>query len=84
MFEEIVALKRSKTKTQILKALFQAKTPTEVAKQLNLHQSSVSRSILQMEQAGLLKCVTPKERNFRHYLITEKGKKLLKIVQAKT
>lgn len=78
MFEEIAALKRSKTKTRILKALFQAKTPTEIAKELNLYQSSVSRSILQMEDSYLVKCVTPNEINFRHYVITEKGKNLLK------
>jgi DNA-binding MarR family transcriptional regulator len=77
MFEEIAVLKRSKTKVLILKMLFDAKTPTEIAKALDLHQSSVSRSILQMEKAGLLKCLTPSQPNFRHYVISERGKSLL-------
>lgn len=79
MYEEIANLKRSKTKIEILKKLAsKPMTPTEVANNLNLHQSSISRSILQMEKAGLVKCVTPNQKNFRHYISSEKGKNLLK------
>ena len=78
MYEEIARLKRSKTKLPILKQLVEPKTPTEVAKKLNLYQASVSRSILEMEKDGLVKCLTPNQRNFRHYQITKKGKQFTK------
>lgn len=79
MYEEIANLKRSKTKIEILKKLAsKPMTPTELANSIKLHQSSVSRSIKQMEEQKLILCITPKQYNFRHYQITEKGKKLLK------
>lgn len=78
MYEEIAALKRSKTKVEILRKLVgEPKTPTELGKELNLYQSSISRSLKQLEQQKLVECVTPKEYNYRHYQITERGKKLL-------
>ncbi|MFH1256985.1 MAG: winged helix-turn-helix domain-containing protein [Candidatus Diapherotrites archaeon] len=79
MYEEIAGLKRSKTKIDILKRLAsKPMTPTELSKELKLHQSSISRSIKQLEQQKLVECLTPKQYNYRHYQATEKGKKILK------
>lgn len=79
MYEEIASLKRSKTKIVIMKKLASnPKTPMELAKELKLHQSSISRSIKQLEERNLVKCITPKQYNYRHYQVTEKGEKLLK------
>jgi len=82
MYEEIADLKRSKTKIDVLKKLLSApKTPMELAKELNLYQSSVSRSLKQLEKQKIVSCVTPGQYNYRHYALTTKGKQLLKNFQ---
>ena len=79
MYEEIAILKRSKTKIEILKKLLSGpKTPTELAKGLNLYQSSISRSLVQLQEQKLVECVTPKQYNYRHYQLSQKGKRILK------
>lgn len=78
LWEDIAFLKQSKTAIEILKRLQEPKTPSELAKQLNLHQQSVSNTLSKLLERGLVECITPKRHNYRHYLITEKGKKLLK------
>jgi len=78
MYEEIADLKRSKTKLGILKKLLsEPKTPMEIAKDLKLYQSSVSRSLKQLEEQKLAECLTPNQYNYRHYRITSKGRKII-------
>jgi DNA-binding MarR family transcriptional regulator len=77
MWEEIAFVKQSKTAVEILKRLQEPKTPSELAKDLNLHQQSVSNTITKLEERGLAKCITPERHNYRHYIITNKGKILL-------
>ncbi len=82
MYEEIANLKRSKTKVDLLKQLVSGpKTPMELAKKLNLYQSSVSRSLKQLEKQKIVDCVTPGQYNYRHYALTKKGKQLLRSFQ---
>ncbi len=78
MYDEIAKLKRSNTKKMILGKLNSPKTPSELARELNLYQSSVSRSLIELEKGKLVKCITPNQKNFRHYKITLKGKELLR------
>ena len=63
-----------------MKALTSPKTPVEIAKEINKHRSAVSRAILALEKKGLVKCLTPKERMYRIYEITTKGKRILKLI----
>jgi len=77
MWEDIAFVKQSKTAIEILKRLQEPKTPSELAKQLNLHQQSVSSTLSKLLERKLVECITPKRHNYRHYAITSKGKNLL-------
>jgi len=55
-------------------------TPTEISKIINTHRPTVSRSILALEEKGLVVCITPNERMGRYYKITERGKTVLTLV----
>ena len=63
-----IFLKKSKLRTSIWGNLNKAKTATEMAKELGVHRSSVSRVLLDMEKEGIVKCVNPGDKSFRHYV----------------
>lgn len=63
-----IFLKKSQLRREVYSALNEAKTPTELAKEINKHRSSVSRVLLDLEREGLVKCVNPKDKSFRHYI----------------
>lgn len=81
MFELVSYIMRSSIKAKILELLEKPQTPTQIAKKLDIHRSSVSRSILNLEEKDLVKCLTPDERMCRLYQITGKGKKVLEEVK---
>ena len=51
----------------VLETLTKPKTATEIAKELKLHRSSVSRALINLEKNGFVRCVNPKDKSFRHY-----------------
>jgi len=81
MYNELSSIRRSKIKPKILSLLKEAKTPTDLKKILGVHRESVSRALLEMEKKGLVKCLNPKQPNFRYYQTTDKGKRIEKKLQ---
>ena len=77
MWEDVAFIKQSKTAIEILKRLDEPRTPSEIARQLNLHQQSVSSTLAKLLERDLVECITPKRHNYRHYKITTTGTKLL-------
>lgn len=75
---DIAFLARSKVKIKILELLNKPKTATRLAKELNVHRSSVSRILLILEEKGFVKCANPKDAMNRYYIITDKAKRILK------
>ena len=63
-----IFLKKGKIRKEVYDKLTEAKTATEIAKELNKHRSSVSRALLDLEKIGLVKCVNPEDDKFRHYV----------------
>lgn len=63
-----IFLKKSKLRKEVYEVLTKAKTATEIAKELDKHRSSVSRTLLDLEKAGYIKCVNPEDFSFRHYI----------------
>ena len=74
---DIAFLKRSKISKEILENLENPKTAVELKKTLNAHRETISRALLRLESRGFAKCQNPSDKNYRFYLITEKGKELL-------
>jgi len=56
------------------------KTPTILAKEIQTHQSTTSRTLADLEKQGLVKCLTPNAKLSRLYAITERGKKIIEKV----
>lgn len=63
-----IFLKKSKLRSEVWNHLDKPKTATELAKELGKHRSSVSRVLLDLENAGFVNCVNPKDLSFRHYV----------------
>ena len=66
-FKTFLFFKKGKIRKQVLDSLNTPKTATEVAKELSLHRSSVSRVLIELEKKGLIKCLNPEDKSFRHY-----------------
>ena len=63
-----IFLKKSKLRKEVWDRLDKSKTATDIAQELKKHRSSVSRVLLDMEKIGLIKCVNPEDKSFRHYV----------------
>ncbi len=63
-----IFLKKGELRKEVWTKLDKAKTATEIAKELKKHRSAISRVLLDMEKEGLIKCVNPEDKSFRHYI----------------
>ena len=80
MYDLISYVVRGKVRLSVLSVLSKPMTPTKIADLLKNHRSTVSRSLIDMEKKGLVKCLTPKEKTGRLYTITKNGKSILEKV----
>ena len=76
-WNDISFIVRGKHRKTILKLLDNPKTPTQIKIETKLHFNTVSRTLIELEKKGLVKCLTPHQKLARFYQITDKGKKLL-------
>lgn len=77
-YDLLASIRRGKIKPQILRLLQEPKTVTDLKKIIGVHRESISRAVLELEKKDLVKCLNPKQPNFRYYQTTDKGVKLLK------
>ncbi|MFA5930899.1 MAG: ArsR family transcriptional regulator [archaeon] len=66
-WEEIAFIKASKYRKQILDSLSEPKTPTELAKITGQNISHISRTLKELQERELIKCLTPNLRKGRLY-----------------
>jgi len=78
MWKYISFVLRAKNRRRIIEALDKPKLPSQLAQELKIHISHVSRTLSELEKAGLIECLTPDEKVGRLYGLTDKGKKILK------
>lgn len=81
MYDLISYVVRGKVRSSILNVLDSPMTPTQIARRLKNHRSTISRTLLEMKKKGLVKCLTPKEKTGRLYVLSKKGKGILKKVK---
>jgi len=63
-----IFLKKGKLRQEIWANLDEAKTATEIAKEIKKHRSAVSRVLIKMEEQGFVKCINANDKSFRHYV----------------
>ena len=71
-------IRRSKRRQDILKLLLnQNYTVVDITKQTGMYKSHVSRSLSELKERNLVKCLNPKDRAYRYYKITKKGREII-------
>ena len=72
---------RFKVLTRLNKSTF---TPTDLSKDLDIHISAISRTLSELTEKELIKCLTDKRTKFKYYEISDKGKDILKKINEET
>jgi predicted transcriptional regulator len=67
----------SKTRKSIIFKLEIPRTPTFLAKDLDLNLANISRAITELEDKGIVICLTPKQKVGKIYSLTKKGKDVI-------
>lgn len=75
--KEQIFIKKGKLRREILEKSREPKTATEISKETGKHRSSISRILLSLEKRGLVKCVNPDDDRYRHYQITNRGRRII-------
>jgi len=83
MYTLVSFVVRGSVRRKVLKGLLRPNTPTELAKELGIARSSVSRTIQEFEKIGLVECLTPDEKMSRYYRTSEKGKEIVALMDGK-
>lgn len=73
---DLAWVKRGKQRRDVIKAVDGPVTPTEVAKQAGYSLNNTSRVLNDFAHKGLTKCLNPKDKTGRLYVLTKKGKVL--------
>jgi DNA-binding MarR family transcriptional regulator len=57
-------------------------TPTELAETTGMHRSNISRNLRKLKEDGLVRQLKSEGTRYRPYLLTDKGKKLLSMLES--
>jgi len=69
---------RGERRKAILRCLDKPKIPKEIASACNVSIHNVSKSLKELADKGLIKCKNPKDKFYRFYELTNKGKNIIK------
>lgn len=73
---------RAKNRRAVLLKLSNPKTPTQIAEELKLSLSHVSRALKELEKEGLIECLTPNEKVGRVYKRTLIGEEIANLIES--
>ena len=74
----ITFVKRARNRRKILELLSdKEKTQAELHHESGMYRTHVRRSLLELEEKKLVKCLNPKDRIYKLYKITKTGKEIL-------
>ena len=71
----------SKTRKSIMIKLETPRTPTFLSKDLNINLANISRSLSELEEKGMIVCLTPDQRTGKIYSLTKNGNKALETIK---
>jgi predicted transcriptional regulator len=67
---------RSSYRKKVFCLLNNPKRPSEIAKDLDIRLTHITRELRELKEKGLIECLNPSERVGRLYQLTHKGKLL--------
>lgn len=77
-WQTISFLAGSKYRQQVLQNVNFPKTPTQIAKELNINKAHVSRALSELSEKKLVKNLTPESRKGKFFERTALGNQMLK------
>ena len=69
---------RGKRRKEVLLCLEKPKIPKDISFSCKISIHNVSKSLKELLEKGLIKCENPKDKFYRFYSLTQKGKDTLK------
>ncbi len=85
-WEKYALIKRGSRRLKTLETFYKATTPlttNDVHEKSKIAISQASATIAELEQAGLIKCLNPKDKIGKLYVITEEGKEIIDKIKQK-
>lgn len=76
-WENISFIISSNYRKKILNSLQNPKTPSTISKEIKINKTHVSRGIKELISKKLIKCLTPKVKKGKIFVITDYGKYIL-------
>lgn len=70
-------LLRAKNRVRVLDTLTEKKVSAQIEKQTGMYKSHVNRTLKELLEKKLIKCINPKDRSYKFYKLTIGGKKAL-------
>ncbi|MBS3079099.1 helix-turn-helix transcriptional regulator [Candidatus Pacearchaeota archaeon] len=67
----------SSYRKKVLSALSTPKTPSAISKEISINKTHISRALAELEDKGLIKCLTPNSKKGKIYSIQDLGKETL-------
>lgn len=71
----------SKTRKAVLLKLETPRTPTFLSKELNVNLANISRGLAELEDKGIVVCLTPNQKVGKIYSLTKKGTDIIGRIQ---
>ena len=69
---------RAKNRIKVLSALKSGnKVSGQLEKETGMYKSHMSRTLQELQDKKLVKCINPNDRDFKFYVLTSKGKRVL-------
>ena len=75
-WDDVSYVAASKTRKSIMLKLETPRTPTFLAKELEVNLANISRALTELEEKGIVVCLTPEQRVGKIYSLTKKGIKV--------
>ena len=73
----------STTRLEVMRCLAKlTQTPKDLSMALDIHISHISRALSELSKKGLVQCMNPKDKKWKYFALTEKGKSLLEEITA--
>ena len=80
-WEKVSYVAASKTRKSIVLKLETPRTPTFLAKTLNVNLANISRALSELERKKIMICLTPEKRVGKIYSLTKEGKSVLETIK---
>lgn len=83
MYDLVSYVCRGSVRRKVIRALLKPNSPTGLARQLDMERSTVSRTIQDLVEAGLVECLTPDQKMGRFYRVTDTGRMVIGMMDGK-